>query len=56
MLKENYSLKQECYDVIGACMEVQNELGCGFLESVYQEALGIVFDEQNIPYDVMCSS
>jgi GxxExxY protein len=26
-------------------------LGNGFLESVYQEALSIVFDEKNIPYE-----
>ncbi len=45
-----YPLKEECYQIIGACMEVHNELGCGFLEPVYQEALSIEFSEQNIPF------
>ena len=31
--------KEECYIVVGACMEVYNEMGCGFLEAVYQEVL-----------------
>ncbi|HBM15413.1 MAG TPA: GxxExxY protein [Lentisphaeria bacterium] len=42
--------KDESFKIIGACMEVHNELGCGFLESVYQEALEIVFKDLNIPY------
>ena len=42
--------KTESYDIIGACMEVHKELGCGFLEAVYQEALELVFLEINIPY------
>ena len=37
--------------IIGACYTVHNELGCGFLEKVYQEALSIVLHEQGIPFE-----
>ena len=43
--------KDESYKIIGACMEVHNELGCGFLESVYQEALAKEFFLQNIIFE-----
>ncbi len=36
--------------ILNACMEVHNELGCGFLEAVYQEALEREFQLQGIPY------
>ncbi len=39
----------ESYKIIGACFEVYNELGCGFVESVYQEALAWEFFDQGIP-------
>ena len=34
---------------MGACFEVYNEKGCGFLESVYHECLAIEFEHQQIP-------
>ncbi len=34
--------------IIGACFEVANELGRGFLESVYQHALAAVLSERGL--------
>jgi len=41
--------KEESYAIIGTCFEVYKEKGCGFLEPVYQECLGIEFEYQRIP-------
>ena len=40
--------RDEVYQIVGAAMEVANQLGCGFLEPVYQEALGIELIERRI--------
>jgi len=42
--------KDESYQLVGACMAVHRELGCGFLEAVYQEALEEEFKIKGIPY------
>ena len=41
--------KQESYAIVGACFEVYNTKGCGFLEPVYHECLAIEFGHQRIP-------
>ena len=42
--------EDETGKIIRACMNVFNELGNGFLEAVYQEALAIEFQLMKIPF------
>jgi GxxExxY protein len=43
-------LKAESYAIVGACFEVYNEMGQGFLEAVYQECLEIELELRGIPF------
>lgn len=42
--------KDEVYAIVGAAMEVHNELGIGFLEPIYQEAMEIELSSRSIPF------
>lgn len=43
--------KEESFRIIGLCMEVHNNLGKGFLEIVYKDALEYEFRKSNIPFE-----
>jgi GxxExxY protein len=45
-----FPLQQETFKIIGACMEVHNQLGRGFAEVVYKDALEYEFQLQNISF------
>ncbi|MBO4803868.1 MAG: GxxExxY protein [Muribaculaceae bacterium] len=47
---ERFLYEKESYAIRGCLMSVFNELGSGFLEKVYQEALEREFIEKKIPY------
>ena len=47
----NIILKDESYKIVGICMEVHSELGCGFKEIIYKDALEIEFANHEIPYE-----
>ena len=48
---ENILHKEESYKIIGLCMEAHNNLGAGFLEIVYKDALMHEFNKANIPFE-----
>jgi len=49
-MSESILFKEEFYAIQGAIFEVYREMGCGFLESVYQECLELEFLERSIPF------
>jgi len=46
----NIILPEESYQIIGACFEVYNEMGAGFLEHVYQACLEIELRDRGISF------
>lgn len=42
--------KNESYFVVGLCMNIHNELGKGFSEAIYQDALEIELKDNGVPY------
>jgi GxxExxY protein len=42
--------RSEAYQIVGACMEVYNTLGYGFLEIVYKDAMEIEFRNRELHY------
>jgi len=50
ILKDLTESDPRTYAVIGAAMEVHKQLGCGFLEPVYQEAMAIELSKRKVPF------
>lgn len=48
---EKLLYKDLTYKIIGLAMEVYNELGYGFLEKVYEEAMIVQLNENKLKYD-----
>lgn len=43
--------REESYAIMGACFDVYNEKGNGFLEPVYQDCMEIELDYKKIPFE-----
>lgn len=50
MEKSELKYKDESYYIIGLCMDIHNELGKGFSEAVYGDALEIELKSHGVPY------
>jgi len=51
MRQDNLPYKNETNLIINAAIEVHKDLGCGFLEIVYKDALCIEFDNRGYFYE-----
>ena len=50
---EKLLYESEVFQIRGAVFDVHNEMGAGFLESVYQECLTQEFDARRIPFTAL---
>lgn len=48
--QKEFLFKEESYAIRGAIFDVYREMGCGFLEAVYQECMEKELRRQNIPF------
>ena len=48
--QKDFLFKEESYLIRGAVFEVYREMGCGFLEAVYQECLEKELSKSSIPF------
>lgn len=44
-------LKDEVFQIVGAAMDILNDIGHGFYEKPYENALVVEFTLRNIPYE-----
>ena len=51
IVKNQYVVSGLTGEIIGAAMEVYNQLGTGFLESVYDEALAVELTQRKIRFE-----
>ncbi len=49
-MTSEFLFEDESYAIRGAIFEVYREMGCGFLESVYQECLERELQKRSIPF------
>ncbi|MGZ8558262.1 MAG: GxxExxY protein [Chitinophagaceae bacterium] len=47
-MEKNFLLKNETYELIGVCMEVQRTLGYGFSEVIYKDAMEMEFIDNKL--------
>ena len=47
----NFFKNEECYEIIGICMEIHRILGPGLNEVVYKDAMEYEFKNRGIPFE-----